>query len=64
MNNEPPVTGADPETDDADILLEECLDSDTTEDSDPEPEEEEEESKECGDIKVMLSAFKHINFHL
>lgn len=66
MNNEPPVTGTDPEADDADILLEECLDSETTEDSDPEPEEQEQEeegSKEYGDIKVMLSAFIYVDFH-
>jgi hypothetical protein len=60
LNNEPPVT--DSEADDADFLLEECLDSDTTEDSDPEPEEEEE-SKEYGDVKVMLYVFKYVGFH-
>jgi hypothetical protein len=58
LNNEPPVAGTDPEADDADILLEECLDSDITEDSDPEPEEEEEE---CTDIKVM-SVLKCVAF--
>jgi hypothetical protein len=61
LNNEPPVAGTDPEADDADILLEECLGSDTTEDSDPEPEEEEEE-EECTDIKVMLSVLKYVAF--
>jgi hypothetical protein len=64
LGNEPPVAGTDPEADDADILLEECLDSDTAEDSDQEPEEEEEEdSKEYKDVKVMLSVLKYIGFH-
>jgi hypothetical protein len=59
LSNEPPVSGSDPEADDADILLEECLDSDTTEDSDPEPEEEEEQ---YADIKVMWRVLKYVAF--
>ncbi|PNF28755.1 ATP-dependent DNA helicase DDX11 [Cryptotermes secundus] len=60
LNTETPVTGTDPEADDADILLEECLESDTTEDSDPEPEEQEdEESKEYGDIKIYFCSRTH-----
>jgi hypothetical protein len=61
LNNEPPVTDTDPEADDVDFLLEECLDADTTEDSDPEPEEEE--SKEYEDVKVMLSVFKYVDLY-
>lgn len=38
-----------PEANDSDILLEEYLETDTTEHSDPEAEEEEE----CKDAKVM-----------
>jgi hypothetical protein len=53
ISNEPPDGGTDLDDDDADILLEECLDTDNTQDSDPEPEEEEEE--EHRGVKVMLS---------
>jgi hypothetical protein len=55
MNNEQSVADSDPEADDADILLDECLDADNTEDCDPEPEEgaDEEEEEEYNCIKVM-----------
>jgi hypothetical protein len=51
---EPPDGGIDLENDDADILLEECLDTDNTQDSDPEPEEEEEEKEGHRGVKVKL----------
>ncbi|XP_021933898.1 ATP-dependent DNA helicase DDX11 isoform X2 [Zootermopsis nevadensis] len=43
VGDEPPEADTDLEND-ADILLEECCDTDNTQDSDPEPEEEEEEN--------------------
>jgi hypothetical protein len=52
VSNELPDAGTDLEDDDADILLEECPDSDNTEHSDPEPEEEDDEYR---GVKVILS---------
>lgn len=58
VGDEPPEADTDLEND-ADILLEECCDTDNTQDSDPEPEEEEEENYRG--VKVMLSRVYVVN---